>query len=125
MFSHGYGRLQYNGETVTAHRMSYTVFHGPVPAGLSVCHTCDNRRCIEPSHLFVGTAADNQADRVRKGRGPFGERNNKAKLTAPEVIAIREEYRRGNIGQTALGAKYGVSQLTVSNIVTRKTWRHL
>ena len=80
----GYGRIQVGPDPLLCHRVAWMLTNGPIPRGKHVLHRCDNRRCVRPDHLFVGTNADNVKDRVRKGRsgGATGERNAKAKLTA-------------------------------------------
>lgn len=123
----GYGRCRIDARTSTAHRLSYRLAYGPVPDGLSVCHHCDTRLCVRPDHLFVGTTADNLRDMVLKGRNALkqGECNPKARLSGMKVLKIRTLYRTGQYLQRQLATRFGVSQLTISNIVTRKTWRHL
>lgn len=100
--------------------MSYELAHGPIPTGLMVLHRCDNRPCVNPAHLFLGTAADNAHDRDAKGRGARGERQGQKKLTWAAVRAIRERYRRG-LG-AGLAREFGVSGAMVSIIIHRKGW---
>lgn len=66
--SHGYGQLTYLQQKYTAHRLSWELHRGPIPDGLFVLHKCDNRRCVKPDHLFLGTQRENLEDMTRKGR---------------------------------------------------------
>ena len=128
----GYGRIRIDSKTViNAHRASYIAFVGDIPDGLFVCHTCDNRKCVNPDHLFTGTPADNMRDMARKGRGTKGrvglrgEGHPSATIKSIDVIAIRAEYVRGRITQSRLARKYGLTQSNISAIVTGKIWGHI
>ena len=127
----GYGRVSISGRFTTAHRAAWLLFRDEQLApGNFVCHRCDNKRCVRPSHLFQGSAADNTRDMIVKGRGKLwsghsspGEANGSAKLTEWQVRQIREELKRGMMTQTAIAKKYGVRQTAISAIKRGETWR--
>lgn len=126
---HGYGCLSDSGPKkkrhVLASHIAYELFYGPVPNGLHVLHKCDNPPCVAPSHLFVGTNADNIADKLAKGRQSRGESHGFARLTEAKVREIRKRYATGGVFQHQLASEYGVSRGTVQYIVEGKTWRHV
>ena len=93
----------------------------PYPTGFNVCHHCDNRFCVNPAHLFLGTQSDNINDSVDKGRWyiPIGEKNGRAKLTYTQV----EEIRSSALSMAKLAVKYGVSRWTIWNIRKNVSWK--
>ena len=127
-----YGVIKSNGKSTAAHRYSYETFKGQIPEGFVVCHHCDTPSCVNPNHLFIGTQADNEADKVRKGRQSKGERHcaalshlnrkgensPRAKLTWKIVDEIRKDARP----QRIIASLYNVSQTVISNIKLNKTW---
>lgn len=121
---YGYGRYWYQEHEHPAHRLAYELTYGPVPSNLLVCHRCDNRRCVRPDHLFLGTTADNTRDRHQKQRDARGERVNTAKLTATQVLAIRRLYTEGTTIAN-LARQYGVSDSAIEFIIHRRNWKHL
>jgi hypothetical protein len=120
----GYGMIQGKGKVVLAHRLAWELANGPIPAGLNVLHRCDVPACINPKHLFLGTPADNAADRAAKGRNGnrHGEKNGRAKLTATTVLAIRARLTAGGESQSVLAKCFGISQQAVSRIKRGATW---
>ena len=101
----GYGKLVHMQKDYRAHRLAYELAYGAIPDGLCVCHRCDNRACINPAHLFLGTHADNIADRDRKGRNKQcrGEQQGHSKLTDDAIIAILADCRTASEIANAYG----------------------
>lgn len=119
----GYGRLKVAGHQVPATRLALHYAGRPIATNEYACHTCDNRPCTNPAHLFPGTHAENMADMFAKGRAPDfrGQRNPNAKLTPEQVREIRR--RTGNKSQIA--REFGVSATAIHNIQTGQKWRHV
>lgn len=105
-----------------AHRLTYERFNGPIPAGMLVCHSCDNRLCCNPKHLFLGTHKDNLADMVAKGRSLYGERANNVSLTEAQVV---ECYKLRNEGMTyrEIGEKFGVTYGCIHMVCAGRNWQ--
>ena len=125
IMKNGYGQVWYEGRIWTAHRLSYFLNVGMVDDSLDVCHSCDNRPCINPKHLFQGTRKDNMEDCRNKGRNfiPRGELGSRVILTEKQVLAIRVLYP--NISSRELAAKYGVSTRTILSVARGDTWKHI
>lgn len=126
----GYGQIGkdggHNGH-LQAHRVSWELHYGPIPAGLQVLHHCDHPQCTNPRCLFLGTPADNARDKAQKGRAGAarGEKNPNAKITEAEVREIRRAYATGKHTQEVLGLLFGVSQTRINDIVRGKGWAHV
>lgn len=121
----GYGVFHLGRKTVLAHRFSYQINVGEIPDGKSVLHKCDNRPCINPAHLYPGTALDNARDRETRGRAVYlpGAANGRAILTAVQVAAIRARHSQGGITLTELGKQYGVGRPAIGHIVRGRNWK--
>ena len=150
-----YGHVKINGQDVGAHRVAWELAFGPIPPGLFVCHRCDNPPCCKPSHLFLGTAGDNNRDSASKGRKitgdnhyartqperlargnrngsrarpdrvPRGEAHGRAKLATASVISIRALHATGVLTQAGLAARFGIGQQAVSRVLSRQSWNHV
>lgn len=132
----GYGLFGFDGRTQSAHRVSWQIAFGPIRFGLSVLHKCDVKTCVRPSHLFLGTKADNNRDMRRKGRHAQGEqhgrntmpertargeRNGSAKLTRAKVRRMRKQYEAGT-ARSVLAERYGITREHVWQITTGRYW---
>jgi len=126
---------------MTAHKFSYSYFYGDVPAGMAVCHKCDNKQCVNPNHLFLGTQNDNMQDMKMKGRSAKGnkssthlhpeivkrgEAHSEAKTNNAQVLEIRRLFDAGIIrNYCELARKFNMSETNARSIVKRHTWKHI
>lgn len=120
----GYGYFWYD-KSESAHRVSYEHFIGPIPDGLDVLHTCDNKLCVNPEHLFVGTHQDNMFDMSEKGRSTIGERYPNSKLTEESVRSIRQRYDTQYISYSELSKMYNISKAQIGCIIRGENWSHI
>lgn len=134
----GYGSLMVKDKRYLAHRLSYFINKKTDPQSLLVLHSCDNRKCLNPNHLFLGTAKDNTQDMIKKGRkGVYdhslrdntniarGEKSGRSVLTKQKVLNIRESYQKDNVSQRSLAKKYKVHPATIQFIIERRNWKHI
>jgi len=122
----GYGRFCFIGKNRLAHRVSYILKNGDISDNLCVCHKCDNRKCVNPDHLFLGTILDNTMDMVNKGRarggGVRGENIEWSKLTENDVLYIRQH---PEISLPELAEKFNVTKGNIWCVRHHKTWTHI
>jgi hypothetical protein len=131
----GYGRITLpSKKRLRAHRLSWSIHFGPVPEGLYVCHHCDNKRCVRPDHLFLGTPQENIDDAMKKGRMNNGDRRNRpykrgvehhnSKLTPRDIVVIRKLLSK-KIYQRTIADRFGVNRRVIWQIKHRLTWAHV
>ena len=125
VFPEGYGaftpRIDHDRKCLiaSAHRYSFYKANGEIPKGMVICHKCDNRLCVRPDHLFLGTHQENALDMLRKGR------SKNTHFTETDIIEIRRKYASGQHGYVSLGREYKVNQATIHAIVNRRAWSHV
>jgi len=124
----GYGQFGLNYKIHYAHRFAYKLFIGEITKDLCVLHKCDNRRCVNPNHLFLGTLKDNVEDCIKKGRNKLppilrGENHGSSKLKLSDVVAIRRMYQQKEYTMVFLGKLFGVKKSQISKIINKKLWR--
>lgn len=120
----GYGLVGIRDRLIGAHRVAWALFRGAIPKGLYVCHKCDNPSCVNPAHLFPGTARQNTADAINKNRMLRGEKNGQHKLKTNQVIDIRKRHAIGERVKE-LAEEFGVWPAAISRIVKRTRWAHV
>lgn len=123
----GYGAFWLEGKHQPANRVAWQLTHGPIAHGLYVCHKCDNPRCCNPAHLFLGTHKDNNNDKVAKRRHCFGARTGTAKLSeaqAKEIKNLKPKGRAPSGYRRDVAKRFGVSTATITDVWSRR-WMHI
>ena len=125
--SNRYGKLRFRYAWLRAHRVAWILTHGHVPDGLCILHRCDNRSCVNPDHLFLGTYTDNARDMIKKRRGrgqfPAGESHPCAKLTKDNVREIRRLRALGGMTCQAIATRFGLkSRGQITLIAKKRIW---
>lgn len=124
--SNGYGLFSpIGGKSIVAHRISYESNIGPIPKGLIVCHHCDNRACVRPDHLFLGTHDDNSRDMTSKERQARGQRIGTSKMTPESVMMLYQKWLAGGVTQQKLADDFNVSHSNVRSIIFGISWSWL
>lgn len=124
--SAGYGSAWIDGRSMLAHRAAFLLSGGKIESPRAfVCHRCDNPACVRPSHLFLGTNAENMRDMAQKGRSLAGEKNRNSKLTERDVRWIRKAYAAGLGSTRVIGNRFGVRSNTIVQVVNGVRWGHL
>ena len=122
----GYGTFKFDGGSL-AHRFSYSLHYGEIPPGIEVCHKCDNPKCVNPNHLFLGTHQDNMNDKKAKkrGRSARGEKHYRVRLTSAKVLEIRRLFGTKSITAAQLARMFNVGDGTISSILNNQSWKHI
>jgi hypothetical protein len=124
----GYGVVMWRSKLQRAHRISWELHRGKIPAGKWVLHQCDVKICVNPEHLYLGTIAENSRDAVQRNRyqpNPnFGSKNHNSKLTERQVVEMLRLRKQGWLHRE-LGEKFGVNSETAARICRREGWKHL
>ena len=123
----GYGQLSFGHRVTKAHRLAWELKNGPLPAGKMALHRCNVRCCVNPDHIYPGTAADNTADMMRAGRGHSmpGAIHPKTHLTEQDVLRIRKDYWEDGVSRKMLRETYQLSRGGLDAIIYRKSWKHI
>ena len=125
LMANGYGRTNVDGDMLLNHRIVYTFFFGGIPENMHVCHMCDNRKCVNPDHLFLGTNADNHRDKIKKNRHSKGETHGHAKLTKEDVLRLKRMWSNQQYTMMELSEMFNISVSHAYDICRGKKWPHL
>ena len=122
--SDGYGHVKVGSTMEGAHRVAYRLFVQPIPRGAHVLHACDERRCVNPAHLHVGTHADNMREKAERGRAVAqrGAANPRALLTRAQVVEVRRLYRPRAVSITVLAERFGVARSSIHRIIHGRSY---
>lgn len=120
----GYGQIKYHGHSIGAHRLAYILCINDIPDGMLVCHTCDNRSCVNPEHLFLGTYQDNKDDCMAKDRHAYGPKIGISRVNEYQVREIRELLAQGS-SMNSIAKRFNIGKTTVGHIRDGRTWRHV
>lgn len=136
----GYGCIKIDKKVYDCHRVSYALTYGKIPEGKLVLHKCDNRRCVNPKHLYIGTHKDNVRDSIERGHHHFpdwrasnmspnkprGEKVGSSKLKECDVKQIRKIWEKDlDTTQSELAEKFKVSRHAIADVINNETWRHV
>jgi hypothetical protein len=121
---HGYGRVNASNTNARAHRVAWKLIYGAIPKNMCVLHSCDNRKCVNVHHLFLGTQDDNIADMLAKGRNSKGEIHGKAKLSELDAKAVKGLFSLG-VSKSDICATYDICRSHVSKIIRGANWASL
>lgn len=124
LFPSGYGSISIDDRTYKVSRVVYELAHGKFDKKLSVLHRCDNKKCVNPKHLFLGTHRDNMNDMVKKERQSRGE-DSRSKLTEKQVKKIRSVFKKGTVTKQDIADMFKVSRKLIFNIINRIAWKHI
>ena len=119
----GYGKFSWGGNSVYAHRLLWESINGTIPKNMYICHTCDVRNCVKPSHIYLGTPIENAKDMIDRNRtkyiGKRGESNPRSKITYSQVLEIRAS----SLSCSKLGKMYNISAAQISGIKRKLYWK--
>lgn len=131
----GYGAFKFEGKVIDAHRFSFTLENGEIPSGYFVCHKCDNRKCVNPNHLFLGLPKANVRDMIKKQRNfdpvshglgfKKGHKPKNRKLTDKQVKEIRKRFDAEKVSKYQLGREYQVDEKTIRLLLKRETYTNI